>query len=117
MADDSDPGLASRRDRGLNCHQTGYSRTSVDCINTKRGGFPKTPLCEGKGPENPGVVAPFVVAGCHGNRGNDVFGRSHMPAFSSPLRATMSSTSTPQMFASLQRTDDESSVNGGMLWN
>ena len=56
--DDSDPGLASRRERGLNCHQTEYSRTSVDCVNAKRGGGPKTPLYEGKGPENPGVVAP-----------------------------------------------------------
>ena len=27
-----------------------------------------TPLCEGKGPENPGVVAPLAVAGCRGNR-------------------------------------------------
>ena len=33
--DDSDPGLASRRERGLNCHQSEYSRTSVDCINAK----------------------------------------------------------------------------------
>ena len=31
----------------------------MDCVSTKRGGGPKTPLCEGKGPENPGVVAPF----------------------------------------------------------
>ena len=65
--DDSDPGLASRRERGLNCHQTEYSRTSVDCINAKRGGGPKTPLYEGQGPENPGVVAPFAVASCRGN--------------------------------------------------
>ena len=65
--DDSDPGLASRRERGLNCHQTEYSRTSVDCTNAKRGGGPKTPMCEGKGPENPGVVSPFAVAGCRGN--------------------------------------------------
>ena len=35
---------------------------------TKRGGGPKTPLCKGKGPENPGVVAPFPVADCRGNR-------------------------------------------------
>ena len=39
----------------------------MDCINAKRGGGPKTPLYEGKGPENPGVVAPFAVAGCRGN--------------------------------------------------
>ena len=66
--DDSDPGLASRREGGLNCHKRRHSQTSVACINTKRGGSPKTPLCEGKGPENPGVVAPFAVAGCRGNR-------------------------------------------------
>ena len=35
---------------------------------TKRSGGPKTPLCKGKGPENPGVVAPFPVADCRGNR-------------------------------------------------
>ena len=35
---------------------------------TKRGGGPKTPLCNGKGPEDPGVVAPFAVADCRGNR-------------------------------------------------
>ena len=65
--DDSDAGLASRRERGLNCHQTEYSRTSVDCINAKRDGSPKTPLYEGQGPENPGVVVPFAVASCRGN--------------------------------------------------
>ena len=49
-----------------NCQQRKYSRTSVDCVGTKRSGGPKTPLCEGKGPENPGVVAPFAVACCRG---------------------------------------------------
>ena len=39
----------------------------MDCINAKRGGGPKTPLYEGKGRENPGVVALFAVAGCRGN--------------------------------------------------
>ena len=94
--------------------------------HTKRGGGPKTPHCEGKGPENPGVVAPFAVAGCRGNlrRGGpirydvaashyllwyDMGGRSHAPAFSSHYwtslsRAILSSTSPPQIFASLQRT-------------
>ena len=33
----------------------------------EKGRGPKTPLCKGKGPENPGVVAPFAVAGCRGN--------------------------------------------------
>ena len=51
-----------------NCHKRRYSQTSVDCVSTKRGGGPKTPLCEGKGPENPGVVEPFAVMGCRGNR-------------------------------------------------
>ena len=36
--DDSDPGLASRRERGLNCHQMCYSRTSVDCSIRKGAG-------------------------------------------------------------------------------
>ena len=40
-----------------------YSQTSVDCVSTKRGWGPKTPLCEGKGPENPGVVAPSCCCG------------------------------------------------------
>ena len=30
--------------------------------------------CEGKGPENPGVVAPLFDAGCRGNRRYDTFG-------------------------------------------
>ena len=51
-----------------NCNQARYSRTSVECINAKRGGGPKTPLYERKGPENPDVVAPFAVAGCRRNR-------------------------------------------------
>ena len=34
-----------------------------------------TPLCEGKGPENPGVEAPFAVAGCRGNRSRAVVRR------------------------------------------
>ena len=63
-------GMPKRTSDLGNCHATdkGYSQTSVDCVRTKRGGGPKTPLCEGKGPENPGVVAPFAVAGCRGNR-------------------------------------------------
>ena len=63
--DDSDPGLASRRESDLgNCHaRQRYSQTSVDCVSTKRGGGPKNPLCEGKGPEIPGVVAPFCFCG------------------------------------------------------
>ena len=32
--------------------------------------------CEGKGPENPGVVAPLPDAGCRGNRRYDTFGWS-----------------------------------------
>ena len=32
--------------------------------------------CEGKGPENPGVVAPLPDAGCRGNRRCDTFGLS-----------------------------------------
>ena len=40
-----------------NCHQTGYSRTSVDCINKKRGGGPKTPVCAGEGTQGPWVAA------------------------------------------------------------
>ena len=42
---------------------------------TIRGGGAKTPLCEGKGPENPGVVAPFPFAGCRGNRRRAVLRR------------------------------------------
>ena len=39
--DDSDPGLASRRGCVLTATKR-YSLTSVDCINAKRGGGPKT---------------------------------------------------------------------------
>ena len=63
--------------------------------HTKRSVDPKTPLCKGKGPENPGVVAPFAVAGCRGGPIRydvaasyyliwyDTGGRSHTSAFSS----------------------------------
>ena len=33
----------------------------------KKGGAPKTPVYEGKGPKNPGVAAPLVAACCRGN--------------------------------------------------
>ena len=51
--DDSDPGLASRRERGLNCHQTEFSRTSVDCINAKSCGGPKDPTVRREGTREP----------------------------------------------------------------
>ena len=66
-ADSKTPGLATQRERGLNCHQTVLSNQR-GLQRTKRGGGPKTPLCKGKGPEDPGVVAPFAVADCRGNR-------------------------------------------------
>ena len=42
-------------------------------------------------------MAPLADAGCRRNRRYDMFGRSHMSAFSSPSRATISSPSTPQI--------------------
>ena len=33
----------------------------------KKGGAPKTPVYEEKGPKNPGVAAPLVAACCRGN--------------------------------------------------
>ena len=53
---------------GVLSNQRGLQRT-------KRGGDPKTPLWKGKGPENPGVVAPFAVTGCRGNRRSAVVRR------------------------------------------
>ena len=57
------PGLATQRERGLNCQQKEVLSNQRGLQRTKRGGGPKTPLCKGKGPENPGVVAPFAVCG------------------------------------------------------
>ena len=54
------PGLASQRDRFLTARRLSNQR---GLRLTKRGGGPRTPLCEGKGPENPGVVAPFCCYG------------------------------------------------------
>ena len=66
--DDSDPGLASRRELRPNCHKRRYSQTSVDCIIREKGRGPEDPtMYEGQGPENPSVVAPFAVASCRGN--------------------------------------------------
>ena len=47
--DDSDGRAGDPEENEPHYHQKRYSRTSVDCINTKRDGGPKTPLCEGGG--------------------------------------------------------------------
>ena len=46
-----------------NCQKKEVLSTHRGLQHTKRGRGPKTPLSEGKGPENPGVVAPFAFAG------------------------------------------------------
>ena len=51
--DDSDPGLASRRERGLNCQQTCYSRTSVDCSIRKGAGAQRPHTAKGRDPRTP----------------------------------------------------------------
>ena len=67
--DDSDPGLASRRESDLgNCHETDRS--------TLEPAWAASTHSEGKGPENPGVVAPLAAAGCRGNRRRVVDRRS-----------------------------------------
>ena len=59
--DDSDPGLASRRESDLgNCHATDRG--------TLEPAWAASTHSEGKGPENPSVVAPLAAAGCRGNR-------------------------------------------------
>ena len=50
-----------------NSHQTEYSRTSVDC-SARTGTGAQRPHCPKGRAENPGVVAPFAVTGCRGNR-------------------------------------------------
>ena len=48
-----------------NCQrQIRYSRTA----------WAASTHCEGKGPENPGVVAPLADAGCRGNRAPMIYG-------------------------------------------
>ena len=49
----SDPGLASRRERGLNCQQTCYSRTSVDCSIRKGAGAQRPHCAKGRDPRTP----------------------------------------------------------------
>ena len=51
-----------------NCHRKEVNSNQRGLQHTKKFGGPKTPLSELKGPENPGVVAPFAFAGCRGNR-------------------------------------------------
>ena len=50
----------------------------------KKGGGSKTPVYEGKGPKNPGVVAPLDAACCRGNCHYETGGRSHASARSVP---------------------------------
>ena len=44
------PGLATQRERGLNCHQTEYSRTSVDCSVRKGAGAQRPHCAKGRDP-------------------------------------------------------------------
>ena len=41
----------------------------------KKGGAPKTPVYQGKGPKNPGVAAPLAAACCRGNCRRVMYGR------------------------------------------
>ena len=63
--DDSDPGLATQRDRDLTATQRG---TLEPAWVLHQGEGTQRPQCvKGKGPENPGVAAPLAAAGCRGN--------------------------------------------------
>ena len=65
--DDSDPGLASRRESSLTAKNKKGTPVTAWAASTH---------CEGKGPENPNVVAPLAEAGCRGNRRYYMFGHS-----------------------------------------
>ena len=63
--DDSDPGLATQRDRDLSATKRG---TLEPAWVLHQGEATQRPQCvKGKGPENPGVAAPLAAAGCRGN--------------------------------------------------
>ena len=49
--DDSDPGLATRRERGPKLPPNGSLSYQRGLQHNEKGGGPKTPLCGGKGPE------------------------------------------------------------------
>ena len=51
--DDSDPGLATQRERGINCQQTCYSQTSVDCSILKGAGAQRPHCAKGRDPRTP----------------------------------------------------------------
>ena len=64
--DDSDPGLASRRESDLgNCHATDKGTLKPAwTASVRKGAGAQRPHCaKGRGPENPGVVAPFCCCG------------------------------------------------------
>ena len=63
--DDSDPGLATQRDRDLTATQRG---TLEPAWVLHQGEGTQRPQCvKEKGPENPDVAAPLAAAGCRGN--------------------------------------------------
>ena len=96
--DDSDPGLASRRESDPTARRGTLKSAST--------------YSEGKESEDPGVVAPLAGAGCRGNRRYDM--KWHMSAFSSPSRATLTSPSTPQILPLCSGQMGESSAHGGI---
>ena len=67
--DDSDPGLASRRDCVLTATPENEGTLEPAWVLHQREGTSKTPRCvKGKGPKDPGVAAPLAAAGFRGNR-------------------------------------------------
>ena len=99
--DDSDPGLASRRDGGLNC-QKRYSQTSVVSINALRREGTRRPWTACARLRRGGLIR-YDVAASYYLLWYDTGGRSHTSAFSShywssPSRAILSISSILQFF-------------------
>ena len=64
--DDSDPGLATQRERDLTATQRGTREPAW--VLHKREGAQRPKRAKGRGPKDPGVAAPLAAAGCRGNR-------------------------------------------------
>ena len=63
--DDSDPGLATQRDRDLTATQRGTLEPAW--VLHQGEGTQRPQYVKWKGPEDPGVAAPLAAAGCRGN--------------------------------------------------
>ena len=80
QGDDSDPGLASRRDCVLTATLSQRGTLKPAWVAHNREGAQRPQCAKGRGPKDPGVAAPLPAAVCRGNCWRDTGGRSGLLA-------------------------------------